>query len=301
MKVMLILLAALAVIAGLIMLVLHFVTLDDKNVPSIIKTKTTAIIVLVVGLVIGIGTAYLPFVSVNSGNVGIVLKFKEAQPQVLEPGLHMYNPFTSDVVEWTTQILKSADSSQGSTKDIQQVTIKWALNWRIDQKNIIQVYKTIGTDIETRVIDPAMQEAIKAVSARYTAEELITQREQMRSEVKTSVAQKLQRYGLTVEEFSVTDFSFSTKFTNAIEAKQEAEQLAAKAKNDLDRIRVEAEQKVAQAQAEAAALRAQKQEITPELLELRKIEMQREAIQKWDGQLPQNTGGYVPFLNLTGK
>lgn len=301
MKVLLVIIAVLAIIAGAIMLGMHFVLRNDKEAPSFIKSKMPSIIALVLGLVIGTVTAYLPFVSVNSGNVGIVLKFKEAQPNVLEPGLHMYNPFTSEVIEWTTQILKSSDASQGSTKDIQQVTIKWALNWRIDSKNVIQVYKTIGTDIESRVIDPAMQEAIKAVSARYTAEELITQREQMRTEVKTSVAQKLARYGLTVEEFSVTDFSFSTKFTNAIEAKQEAEQLAAKAKNDLDRIRVEAEQKVAQAQAEAAALRAQKQEITPELLELRKIEMQREAIQKWDGQLPQNTGGYVPFLNLGGK
>lgn len=301
MKVLLVIIAVLAVIAGIVLLVMHFVTRDDKNAPSVLKSKTPGFAALIVGLVLGLTTAYFPFVSVNDGNVGIVLKFKEAQPTVLEPGLHWYNPVTENVIEWSTQILKSSDASQGSTKDIQQVTIKWALNWRIDRKNVIQVYKTIGNDIESRVIDPAMQEAIKAVSARYTAEELITQREQMRTEVKTSVAQKLARYGLTVEEFSVTDFSFSNKFTNAIEAKQEAEQLAAKAKNDLDRIRVEAEQKVAQAQAEAAALRAQKQEITPELLELRKIEMQREAIQKWDGQLPQNTGGYVPFLNLGGK
>ena len=96
----------------------------------------------------------------------------------------------------------------------------------------------------------------------------------------------------------MTDFEFSAEFNRAIESKQTAEQNALRAKRDLERIKVEAEQKVTSAKAEAEALRLQRQVISPELIQLRQIEAQIKAIEKWDGKLPNVTGGAVPFIQV---
>ena len=143
-----------------------------------------------------------------------------------------------------------------------------------------------------------MKESFKAAAARYTAEELISKREALKTEVRNYLRERLQVYGIVVVELSITDFEFSQEFNKAIESKQTAEQNALRAKRDLDRIRVEAEQKIASARAEAEALRLQRQVVSPELIELRKIEAQIKAIEKWDGKLPSVTGGAVPFIQV---
>jgi len=148
-----------------------------------------------------------------------------------------------------------------------------------------------------RVIDPLTHEAIKAVTARYTAAELITDREKVRSEIKDMLKSRLMEYNIFVVDISIVNFSFSKQFTEAIENKIAAEQMALKAQRDLDRIKIEAQQKVAQAQAEAEALRLQRQNITPELVELRRIEAMQEAIRKWNGVMPNVTGGALPFID----
>jgi regulator of protease activity HflC (stomatin/prohibitin superfamily) len=151
------------------------------------------------------------------------------------------------------------------------------------------------------VIDPAIKESFKAGAARYTAEELISKREQLKTEVRNYLRERMAVYGINVVELSITDFEFSQEFNRAIESKQTAEQNALRAKRDLDRIKVEAEQKITSARAEAEALRLQRQVISPELLELRKIEAQMKAIDKWDGKLPNVTGGATPFIQVDKK
>ncbi|MGB6410659.1 MAG: SPFH domain-containing protein, partial [Candidatus Deferrimicrobiaceae bacterium] len=119
--------------------------------------------------------------------------------------------------------------------------------------------------------------------------------------IKDTLKEKLADYNLYVDGFSVIDFSFSKKFTNAIESKKEAEQFALRAQRDLERIKIEAEQKIAQAKAEAESLRLQKGQITMEMIELRKIEAMREAIAKWNGTVPNvllGGGGGTPLLSL---
>ena len=143
-----------------------------------------------------------------------------------------------------------------------------------------------------------MQEVVKAVTASYTAVELITQRERVRGEIKAQLKERLVGYNIFVDDFSIINFKFSQQFTQAIESKQTAEQFALKAQRDLERIKIEAEQKVAQAQAEAEALRLQKANITPELVKLRQIEATIKAIEKWDGHMPQVTGGTIPFIDV---
>ncbi len=104
-----------------------------------------------------------------------------------------------------------------------------------------------------------------------------------------------------MDDFNIVNFQFSEEFDKAIEAKVTAEQLKLKAATDLERIRIEADQKIAQAQAEATALNLQKLEITPDLVRLREIEVQREAVNKWNGELPQVTGGAMPFIDITSQ
>ena len=129
------------------------------------------------------------------------------------------------------------------------------------------------------------------MTAHFTAEELITRRGEVKDAIKTNLTDRLGQFNIIVDEFSIVDFSFSEEFNRAIEAKQTAEQSALKAKRDLDRIKIEAEQRVTQARAEADGQRLQRETLTPILLQLR-------AIEKWDGKLPQVSGGATPFIDL---
>jgi regulator of protease activity HflC (stomatin/prohibitin superfamily) len=161
------------------------------------------------------------------------------------------------------------------------------------------VYQNIGIEFKERIIDPAILEVVKAVTARYSAEELITKRPLVSEEMRATLTERLKVNNITVDAFSIVAFSFSKVFTEAIESKQTAEQLALKAKRDLDRIKVEAEQKITAARAEAEALRLQRANISTDLIELRKIEANLKAIEKWNGILPQVTGnGGMPFVGL---
>ncbi len=244
-----------------------------------------------------------PLVSVPAGHQGVVTTFGKVSPQALEPGLHLINPFAK-VTDISTRIQKVDSQGDAASRDLQQVTTHIALQYHLNPADVPTFYQRVGFAYEDTVVAPQIQETFKAVTARYTAEELVTKREEVRHAIRELLDQKLKELtggGLLVDDFSITNFAFSHSFNAAIEAKQEAEQLALKAKRDLERIQVEAQQKVAMAEAEAAALKAQKQEITPDLIKLREIEVQRMAIEKWDGRLPNVNGGAMPFLNIGGK
>jgi len=259
-------------------------------------------------VVVAVGILFLflvlnPFVKIDAGERGVVLNFGAVQNEVLDEGLHLRIPIMQRIVKMDVKIQKSETRSEAASKDLQDIQSVIALNYHIIPDKANWVYQNIGTAFKERVIDPTVQESVKAVTARYTAVQLIGDRENVSTAIKDALSQKLSDYNLFVDGFSVIDFSFSKKFTDAIEAKQEAEQLALKAQRDLQRIKIEAEQKVAQAKAEAESLRLQKQQITTELIELRKIEALREAIAKWNGTVPNvllSGGGASPLISLDG-
>ncbi len=242
-----------------------------------------------------------PFVKIDAGERGVLLNFGAVQKDVLGEGLHFRIPIMQRIVKMDVKIQKSETRSEAASKDLQDIQSVIALNYHIIPDKANWVYQNIGVAFKERIIDPSVQEAVKAVTAKYTAVQLIGEREAVSAAIKDSLSQKLADYNLYVDGFSVIDFSFSKKFTDAIESKQEAEQFALRAQRDLERIRIEAEQKVAQAKAEAEALRLQKAQITPELIELRKIEALREAIAKWNGTVPNvllSGGSATPLLSL---
>jgi prohibitin 2 len=265
---------------------------------AIIKKGPTGLMVIV-GVIIFILIFFRPWVQVGPGQRGIVLNFGAVQEQVLEEGLHLRIPLMQEVELMDVKLQKAETDAAAASADLQDVSSRVALNYHIvpDKANI--VYQKIGLQFKERIIDPAILEVVKAVTAKYTAEELITKRPAVSEAMRLALMDRLIVNNIAVDAFSIVIFSFSKIFTEAIESKQTAEQLALKAKRDLDRIKIEAEQKITAARAEAESLRLQRANISPDLIELRKIEANMKAIEKWNGVLPQVTGGgAIPLIGL---
>ena len=257
--------------------------------------------VIIVAAVLLVIIILKPWVQVGAGERGIVQNFGAVQDKVLSEGIHFKIPIVQTVILMDVKIQKATTDAASSSSDLQDVDMSVALNYHVIPDAANLVYQQIGLQYKERIIDPAIQEVMKAVSARYTAEELITKRPAVSTEMREALNIRLLEANIAVDAFSIINFSFSQTFTDAIEAKQTAEQNALKAKRDLDRIKVEAEQTIAAATAEAEALRLQKMNISPDLIELRKIEANLKAIEKWNGILPEVTGaGAVPFIGVGG-
>jgi len=254
---------------------------------------------LIVGAILVFFLFLSPWVQIGAGERGIVLNFGAVQESVLGEGLHFRVPMMQKVAIMDVKVQKSLTNAAASSSDLQEVSSEVALNYHIVQDKANIVYQSIGIQFKERIIDPAVQEVVKAVTAKYTAEELITKRPAVSEAMRANLAERLLVHNIAVDAFSIVGFSFSKIFMEAIESKQTAEQLALKAKRDLDRIKIEAEQTITAARAEAESLRLQRANISPDLIELRKIEANLRAIDKWNGILPQVTGaGAVPFIGV---
>lgn len=241
-----------------------------------------------------------PFVVIGPGERGVVLNFGAVQKEIMGEGLHLRIPLMQRVIKMDVKVQKGEGQGDAASKDLQQVTTNVAVNYHLDPARVGETYQTVGNldAVEVRIILPAVQESVKAATALYTAEELVSRRQEVRDMIRSLLRERLSKNGVIVDEFSIVNFAFSKEFSNAIEAKTTAEQLKLKALRDLERIRIEADQKISSAKAEAEALRLQKEIVTENLIKLRQIEMQQRAIEKWDGHLPQVTGGATPFIDL---
>ncbi|MCX8083537.1 MAG: prohibitin family protein [Calditerrivibrio sp.] len=260
--------------------------------------RKAALIVPILVVTIVLLFIFNPFVVINAGERGVVLTFGKPGDETLSEGLHFVIPIVQKVIKMDVKVQKSQTDAESASKDLQDIHSTIALNFHIIPEKANVIYKTIGLGYRDKIVDPAVQEVVKAVTARYTAVELITQREKVRNDIKVLLKERLIAYNIVVDDFSILNFRFSQQFTQAIEQKQTAEQLALKAQRDLERVKIEAEQKITQAKAEAESLRIQKENVTPLLVELRRIEASLKAIEKWDGKLPAVTGGAIPFLDI---
>lgn len=262
--------------------------------PSTVSKGIIGLVIVVVVAVLAIQS----FTIVQAGHRGVVLQLGAVQPKVLEEGLHFKIPFIQTVLPIEVRVQKAESSQVSASRDLQTVTTTLAVNYHLDGATINNLYQNVGMEYRARIVDPAIGESLKAVTAQYTAEELISKRSEVSAKVKEVLATKLSLYNVVLDDINITEFKFSEEFNRAIEQKQIAEQQALKSKLDLDRIKIEKEQEITRAQAQAEALRLQKQEVTQELIELRQIEAQLKAIEKWDGKLPNVTGGATPFINV---
>lgn len=233
---------------------------------------------------------------VESGTVGVVVRQGRVIGMV-QPGPHFITPFLAHIDPVSTKTLAVNVDEDASSLDLQQIHARVTLAYHFDGAYVDYIYKNLIDNspnaVESKVINPAILEAIKASTARYNVQQLVEQRAKVRDDIEAMVKARIAPYHIVAETTSITDFRFSKEYEDSIEQKQVAQQSAEKAENDLKRIKIEADQKIAQAQGEASALKAQKEQITPELLQLRMIEMMKE---KWDGALPVNYyGGASPL------
>ncbi len=238
---------------------------------------------------------------VDAGTRGVVKRFGEVS-NVFDEGLHFRTPFITEVVNMNVKTQRYPSSSSAASKDLQIVSTQVVLNYSLSPDEVGRLVREVGTDYEQVLIDPAVQESVKAATAEFTAEQLITQRPLVSESIREVLKTRLEPRGIRVEDLSITEFNFSEEFARAIESKQVAEQDALRAERELDRARIEAQQQVARAEAEAEALlvvaqseaealRLQREVISPQLLQLRFIE-------KWDGILPRITAGDTGFTPL---
>ncbi|MGI0479787.1 prohibitin family protein [Geminocystis sp. CENA526] len=235
-----------------------------------------------------------PFLIVNAGERGVLMRFGEVQEQVLGEGIHFTIPFINTVKKLSVRIQKQDIRAEASTKDLQDVFNEIALNWHLKPDQVNYIYQQIGTekDIIDNIINPSIEEIVKAVLARYTAEEIIIKREELKSEIDTLLTEKLSKYNLEIDDISLVHIEFSPLFSQAVEAKQIAEQEAKKAGFQVIKAQKTAQVNVNLAKGDAEAHRILQESLTPEIL-------QYQSIKQWNGNLPLIMGkDDVRFLNL---
>jgi prohibitin 1 len=225
------------------------------------------------------------FVIVNAGERGVLMQFGKVQEQILGEGLHVIVPTVYSVKKLSVRVQKQESSAEASSKDLQDVFTDVALNWHIIPDEANAIFQQIGDEKEVvvRIINPAVEEVLKAVIAKYTAEEIITKRGEVKAAVDEFLTLRLLTYHIAVDDISLVHVHFSQRFSDAVEAKQIAEQEAKRGEFLALKAVKEAEAKVNLAKGEAEVQRLLRDNLTPELLE-------RQAIEKWDGKLPLIVG-----------
>jgi len=260
----------------------------QKN-PTLNKIVKLTLIFLLIAII------FTPFVIVNAGERGVVMQFGKVQEKVLGEGLHLIIPLVNTVQKLSVRVQKQESSAEASSKDLQNVFTDVALNWHIIPQEANAIFQEIGDEnaVVGRIINPAVEEVLKAVMAKYTAEEIITKRGEVKAGVDDSLTTRLRNYHIEVDDISLVHVHFSQRFSDAVETKQIAEQEAKRAGFVTLKTLKEAEAKVNLARGEAEALMLLRETLTPELLE-------KQAIEKWDGKLPMIVGnGDTKFLDLS--
>jgi prohibitin 1 len=263
---------------------------------SVMETKKAfyrAVRLILIFLVLFI--LFTPFALVNAGERGVLMQFGKVQERVLGEGIHPIIPLVNTVQKLSVRVQKQEISAEASSKDLQDVFTDVALNWHIIPEEANAIFQQIGAENEVvdRIINPAVEEVLKAVIAKYTAEEIITKRGEVKAGVDDSLTTRLSNYHIAVDDISLVHIHFSQRFSDAVEAKQIAEQQAKRAGFVALKAIKEAEAKVNLAKGEAEALMLLHGTLTPELLE-------KQAIEKWDGKLPMIVGdGGIELLDLS--
>lgn len=235
--------------------------------------------------------------TVSASQRALVLNFGAFNGKVLDPGLHWLVPIQQSIVKMDVSVQKVEAEATAATKDLQDVHSKVALNFALDQESIGDIYLSFRGDHADRMIVPALQEAIKSATAKYTAEELITKRSEVRDQIKLLLKEKLTPHHVRVDEFNIVNFAFSPSFNRAIEEKVTAEQNALASKNKLEQTKYEAEQTIVSAKAQAESIRIQAEAIQQQGGE---NYVNLKAIEKWNGVLPAQfvPGSALPFVTL---
>lgn len=294
----------------------QYTSQPPKKVKSA-KPVNKGLVVTIVILAIIALVALNSIVIVPPGHTGVVVTLGSVSDYVLQEGFHFKIPFVQSIVQMDNRIVKLEVQTEAFSKDLQTVSTNLAVNYRVDKSKSYSIYKNVGASYEDVLVAPAVNEVLKSIVSRYTAEESITNRAIISVELLGELNVKLNEVGIYIEDINIIDFDFSDAYVSAIEAKQVAEQDLLRTKTEqeqaiviaeaeAEKIRIAAEaqaqqrviaaqaeaesiQAIAQAQAEANRLLAES--LTDEVIEYT-------AIEAWNGTLPAVTGGATPFIDV---
>jgi regulator of protease activity HflC (stomatin/prohibitin superfamily) len=250
-------------------------------------------VVALIAIIIIFGAVY----TIPAGSRGVLLTFQKPSMIAMGEGLHFKMPLVQGIVKMNVQTQKyTVEKAAAASKDLQTVTTDVVINYYINPESAPEIYRNIGVNYQDKVIAPAVLEVLKASTAQYTAEELITNRPAVKEKIDIGLRDRLKDFGINVQATSITQFDFSAQFNSAIEGKVTAEQNALAAKNKLEQVKYEKEQRITQAEGEAEAIKIQAQAITQQGGS-NYVELQR--IMKWDGHYPQVMGsGVTPIIDM---
>ena len=285
----------------------------------ITRSSIRIVVPVIIGFIMVIVVLAASVKIVEAGHRGVLLNFGAVDTSAsLNEGIHFVVPFRDNIVQLEVRTQKTVENAASASRDLQDVSTQVALNYHVDPNTAQILFQQLGFDYASRVIAPAIQESVKQVTARFNAENLITNRETVKSEIENQIKQRLASYNVEVETISITEFQFSEQFRRAVESKVEAEQRALQATNDLRRIEIEAQQAKARAVGEQQAniaqaegvrqanvLKAQGESEAIKIIDVQLRENPRYLewlkTQRWDGVLPLVTGGgegATPFIEI---
>jgi len=265
----------------------------DLSVADIDPQRVIRVVGAVVFVIFLLAVLSSTLGTIGAGERGVLLRFGGVTGTVKAEGLYAKFPFIEKIIKIPVQVLKIDTKASAASSDLQTVTAEIAVNYHVEPSSVAKIYQTYRLDFEDRIINPGIQEAVKAATAQFTAEQLITKRPAVRDAIESNLRAKIEPDGFHVDGVNIINFDFSPSFNQAIEAKVTAEQNALAAKNKLEQSKYEAQQQIAQAQGNAQSLTIEGEALreNPQTLQLR-------AIEKWNGILPTVTSGAIPFINI---
>lgn len=281
-----------------------------KNMAPLIVTIAVVVVLAAIAIIASIKI-------VPAGCTGVVTTFGEVSDTSLTEGLHFVIPFAQKVEIISNKIQIYETTADAVSKDLQAVSTKIAVNYRIRSEASARIFREIGVDYKDVILMPTVQEGMKSVCAKYNAEQLISQRAAVAEEIKVELEGKVSEYGIEIEKFNIVNFDFSKEFNDAIEAKQVAEQnliktrteqnqeivvAEAEAKKKVIQAEADAKNKVVAAEAEAKAIKAKADaqaeanktisaSLSPTLI-------QYQIVERWNGVLPKVASSANPLLTL---
>ena len=261
---------------------------------------------VVLGIIIGVVVLLLIIIlfasitTVPTGYVGIKTRFGQVQDDMIQEGFNFKAPFIEKIVKIDCKTQKCQYTMEASSKDLQKISnIVIAINYNVDKDKANTLYREVGTDYVGVIVEPAIYECVKQGMSQYTAEELVTKRSEVSNVIMELLTKRLAERGISITALNITDLSFSAEFDAAIEKKQITEQQTQQAQYELEKAKVENEKKIENAKAEAEVMKQQNAEITDKTLELKRLEIQEQFIQKWNGQLPTTVSDEI--LSMLSK
>jgi regulator of protease activity HflC (stomatin/prohibitin superfamily) len=275
---------------------------ESLEVFELKRPRPKTIAYFIVGIIILI-FVWGSFVIVPAGHRGVVLWWGSVEKRVMGEGLNFKIPIAERVIKVDVRVqphpFKEIDAA---SKEYQMVKLTGMMNFHIDPAYVNVLYQKVGLDFANKVIDPAFNDFVKEVVPNYSIIEILPKREEIRKRAMTKLGENLSRYHIIVDDIYISNIRFSPEYEKAIEAKQVAQQQVETQRQILAQREIEAQQKVATARGEAEAILvvAQGQAKANEAISrsLSQMLVQYKGIEKWNGILPQVSGGAIPFIDF---